>query len=691
MKIKFYILAFLLLFGFSLMGQKKNYYYYNNQKIYINIDREFISINSASNLNFLNNYSTNYISKTEFIENKCRSYAIPTDKKAQNRVNLKNYYSEVKVKNTIKSSVSNYTNFINLLNKNSNTTKVSPCFRTVSGERLGLTNNFYVKIGSVSDVTTLYNYAKTNNLEIIGKDPYMPNWYILCCTKNNTKNSLEYANQFHESGLFITAEPEFIYHDLETTNDSFYSSQWGLKNTGQYNSSHSDIDVNAEQAWKITRGDKIKVAIYDHGFEMNHPDLASNTFGNGFDATTGTSPSQVRGSHGTACAGIIGAVQNNKLGVSGIAPSSSIVSISINLFFSDTPAQLASGFSWAWQNGVEVISNSWGGYAPSGIITDAIDNALTKGRNGKGCIVVFASGNENNTNIRYPGSAVPEVLVVGAISPCGERKNPNSCDGEAWGSNYGNSLDVVAPGVLIPTTDRQGNNGYNTGLRLHPLLGGKLVSSDFSDKNYTVWFNGTSAACPHVAGVAALILSVNPTLTAKEVNAIIESTAQKVGGYSYTNTLNRPNGTWNNEMGYGLVDAHAAVQKAQQLCEAKLGSVSAVRYNECKTINLSNSCNSSVTWTASSHVTIVSKSNSKVTIRGKSCTSGSGWVKATLRNGKVLTDTFKYVTLPVIKFGDTSLTGELLALGGLHSPFVVTTVNYPAVTIREGDRIPLNV
>lgn len=83
-----------------------------------------------------------------------------------------------------------------------------------------------------------------------------------------------------------------------------------------------------------------------------------------------------------------------------------------------------------------------------------------------GCVVIFASGNDNN-GVNYPANSNPNILTVGAMSPCGERKNPNSCDGENWGSNFGTELDIVAPGVLIPTTDRQGNNGYNPNLPIH--------------------------------------------------------------------------------------------------------------------------------------------------------------------------------------------------------------------------------
>lgn len=428
---------------------------------------------------------------------------------------------------------------------------------------------------------------------------------------------------------------------MQTTNDPHYNNQWGLKNTGQYGSAYTGIDINAEQVWSVTKGNNVKVAIYDHGFEMNHPDLASNVFGNGFDATTGTSPSQVRGNHGTACAGIIGAVQDNNIGVSGVAPESDIISISINLQFSDTPTQLASGFNWAWQNGVEIISNSWGGYAPSTIITDAIYNAINNGRDGKGCIVVFASGNENNTNIRYPGSAIPEVLVVGAMSPCGERKNPSSCDGESWGGCYGNQLDIVAPGVKIPTTDRQGGLGY-------------------SSSDYHSTFNGTSSACPHVAGVAALILSVNPNLTAEEVNNIIESTAQKIGTYNYTNTSGRPNGTWNNEMGYGLIDAYAAVQMAQQTACTEKPQITvelepmgtnyvAVHMVGTNGADINSQCITSTTWQkiSSSGGCYASFGGSGFDGLGHgNCNSWSVYVKITATNSNGTTTIYRTITPP---------------------------------------------
>ncbi|WP_317191108.1 S8 family serine peptidase [Alistipes shahii] len=176
----------------------------------------------------------------------------------------------------------------------------------------------------------------------------------------------------------------------------------------------------------------------------------------------------------------------------------------------------------------DAVTLSWGSSVKYQVIDDAISNALRNGRSGKGCVVVFASGNDYQSTVGYPANCNPEVIAVGAISSSGMR---------ASFSNYGSALDVVAPGEDVITTTT--NSGYSSAI------------------------SGTSFACPLVAGVAALVLSVNPDLTQKQVADIIESTAKKCGNYSYTTQSGHTNGTWNNQMGYGLVDAYAAVIKAK--------------------------------------------------------------------------------------------------------------------------------
>ena len=183
------------------------------------------------------------------------------------------------------------------------------------------------------------------------------------------------------------------------------------------------------------------------------------------------------------------------------------------------------------------MSDSWGGGSPSNTIDAAINSAVTNGRNGKGCVVLFAAGNNNNNSVSYPASN-PNVIAVGASSNCDARKSPTSCDGEYWwGSNYGTGLDIVAPGVKIYTTDLTGSHGY-------------------SSTDYNPTFNGTSSATPNAAGVAALILSLRPDYTGIQVRQMLESTCDKIGGYTYqANVSGQPNGTWCSDVGYGRVNA----------------------------------------------------------------------------------------------------------------------------------------
>lgn len=424
----------------------------------------------------------------------------------------------------------------------------SAFYKPENGEAAGLSNFFYVKLKNKSDVAKLEMLAIQNGVQIIGNNNFMPLWYTLSCSKKSTGNALEMANLFYETYDFSAAEPDWMvdYKEL-CNNDSFFNNQWGLKNTGQ-NGGTSGVDIKACQAWTKTQGsDNVVVAVLDHGIESDHPDL-TNMHPYSYDTFSGTSPSTVHGNHGTACAGIIGAESNNSAGVSGISPNCKLMSISDRLVVAPLASeQLASGISYAWENGASVISNSWGHSSlMSSMLDDAISDALSFGRNGLGTVVVFATGNHDGAVI-YPANSNPGIIAVGAMSPCGERKSFSSCDGENWGSCYGTPLDIVAPGVLIPTTDLQGTSGYSSG-------------------DYTQTFNGTSSATPHVAGVAALILSVNSGLTQQQVANIIESTATKVGSYSYSTTGGRPNGTWHTEMGYGLLNADDAVTQAQALC-----------------------------------------------------------------------------------------------------------------------------
>lgn len=153
---------------------------------------------------------------------------------------------------------------------------------------------------------------------------------------------------------------------------------------------------------------------------------------------------------------------------------------------------------------------------------------MNNGRLGKGAVVVFASGNKSKEVSDYPGNFNPDILVVGSIN---NSKNRSSF------SSYGLSLDITAPGEDILST----------------IPGNKVEVK-----------SGTSMAAPHVSGVAALVLSVNPNLTRKQVVDIIEKSANKGLSYSFINDSSHKNGLWNNEVGYGIYNAYSALQMANE-------------------------------------------------------------------------------------------------------------------------------
>ncbi len=423
-------------------------------------------------------------------------------------------------------------------------------------DEMGISNLIYVKLKSELDLDLLKNVADEFNIHIVGKDPLMSKWYILECTKfSNGIDAMDIANKIYESRIFKYASPSLIPNKSQTTctNDPFIS--WSLINTG-YLGGTPNVDTDICEAWAITKGDPtIKVAVIDQGVEKNHPDLPNVL--NGFDAMTNSTPSVIHGNHGTPCAGIIAAKENNGTGVAGIAPNVKILPISHTLglpgIVPGIEQKYALAINWAWQNGADVLSNSWAHSSyDNEIIYDAIENALELGRNGLGCVVVFGTGNDGTGFVNYPANSNPKILAVGGVDRCGIRSGrsdviPNSCDpwSPAWqpAAQIGPELDIVGPGSSVITTDRQAPNGYES-------------TADYYS------FGGTSASTPFVAGIAALVLSVDNCLTVEEVNDIIESTAKKVGGYGYNNKPGRNNGSWSGVTGYGFANAAGAVNKA---------------------------------------------------------------------------------------------------------------------------------
>ncbi|HSO68592.1 MAG TPA: S8 family serine peptidase [Arachnia sp.] len=313
-------------------------------------------------------------------------------------------------------------------------------------------------------------------------------------------------------------------------NDPLFASQWDM------------VRINAggagTTAWDVQTGAaSVIVAILDEGVDLNHPDLVGQFAGNGINLGTMSGTGAPTGNHGTPCAGIAAAPLNNSIGTAGVAGGCRILPIAFSTW-SDT--EVAAGIRYARNQGARVISMSfgWNAWDPA-IIDPAIAEA-----HAAGLVMCVATHNHNTANgITYPATN-PLVIAVGASDQADNRKSPTSPDGEGWGSNFGPQISVVAPGVLCPASDRTGANGY-------------------TNNDYTMTFNGTSAATPHVAGLAALLISRKPSLTNVAVRNIIETTAAKVGTVAYATTPGYGNGTWNNQMGYGRIDVLKAIQSVK--------------------------------------------------------------------------------------------------------------------------------
>ena len=433
--------------------------------------------------------------------------------------------------------------------------------------------------------------------------------YILICHLKNSEAILKIVSEIDSRSDVEWCEPNKL--SSFGSFNPLYSRQYYLRNTGA-NGGIAGMDINVEPAWGITNGNEnITVAVIDCGVDRNHEDLENRVL-EGYTALNpngGGLPQNANElnpkAHGMACAGII-AAGNNTIGIRGIASNSRVLPINIvpNLAFRhpSDPRIIIEGFAddieiarainWAWKR-ADVLSCSWGGGSPSNDISLAIDSARTFGRNGKGSIVVFASGNNHPriTDVSFPAN-VDGVITVGAIDNRGTIHDY---------SQRGVSMDLVAPSGGVPgdvvTTDRMGNLGYN-------------------NTNYTNTFNGTSASCPQVAGVAALMLSVRSDLTETEVRTTLQNTARDLGTSGFDHTY-----------GYGLVDAHAALQAVTP----RISGPSTVCDQATYTIkNLP--AGATVQWNSSGNLTRASAQGAHpcTFAANPPGTSGDGWIEAVL-------------------------------------------------------------
>lgn len=357
--------------------------------------------------------------------------------------------------------------------------------------------------------------------------------------------------------------PEFEEQQLTIVgyalpSDPLLSSQFNLNNTGQ-TGGLPGIDINVFPVWEDYRGSGVTVGIIDDGVEHTHPDLIANYDASiDFDSRGGDNDAMAEGSdaHGTAVAGII-AADDNGLGSVGVAPDATIAGFRMGFGADGTLNQITENLQL--QVNVDISNNSWGfgGFFgdnfKSGAFRphrDAIDDAVTNGRDGLGTVWLFAAGNSRTSgdDVNYHSfQNSRKTIAVAAAEDDGDITFYSTP-----GASVITTAPVAAGGGIggVFSTDRQGSAGY-------------------TNSDITSGFNGTSAATPMVSGVVALMLEANPDLGYRDVQEILAYSSRQIDasdpGWQENGGLDWNGGGLHvsHDFGFGLVDAHAAVRLAE--------------------------------------------------------------------------------------------------------------------------------
>ncbi len=337
--------------------------------------------------------------------------------------------------------------------------------------------------------------------------------------------------------------------DFNTSNDiilakqePYYKYAWHIDSKNSIlNSKGYEIDehadINLTEAWKLSMGEGIKVAIIDDGGEVNHEELQENLF-KAYNADDGSNDVDVdseEGSHGNTCAGFIVSAINGK-GTVGVAPKAELILIRQEEL---SDANTIKAFEYAKEQGAKIISCSWGTNDISDIMVSELKSLYEDG-----ITTVFASGNEGRSLDQEGINDESEVEWVIGVGSSVENNDVGSY------SNYGKNIDLLAPG---------GDTFESSGLLGIDNMGeiGSDNQLDLVNNNYQ-FTDGTSFATPIVAGVVTLMYAVNPNIQPNKVREILIQTATKIGqGYD--------NNGFEEKRAYGKINAGLAVQKAKVL------------------------------------------------------------------------------------------------------------------------------
>lgn len=417
------------------------------------------------------------------------------------------------------------------------------------------------KTSSLKSKTTINNFLKNSELSKLHSKINVLKYQTINTKQSNKIIIIKYDSDigleeiisfYENTGLFEYVEPNYTGKGsgvLNTIpNDSEYGKQWGLKNDGTFSNAPSvtGADIEMELAWDIELGDpNMIVAIIDSGLRLTHPEFSGRLWNNVNEVADGTDtdnngfiddlvagwdfinsdndPTDDHG-HGTNVAGIALASGNNTIGYAGVNWNAKVmICKALDENNSGSYAAMAGAIYYAVDNGAKVINMSIGGNGNSTTLSDAIDYCYNNG-----VVLVACMMNFNNSVIYYP-AGYNKTIAVGSTNPDDTRSNPFFWSATS-GSNFGNHIDLVAPG------------NYMYGLSYN------------SDTNYGSYWGGTSQATPLVTGVVSLLFSQNPSLTFEEIRTILRESSEDQIGNSSEDVIG-----FDTYYGYGRLNAKNAL------------------------------------------------------------------------------------------------------------------------------------
>ncbi len=425
---------------------------------------------------------------------------------------------------------------------------------------------------------------------------------------NNVKLIAKKGTNYSEIGPF----------SLTILGDALFAQQWHLSNSGQaaYAASggNAGMDLNLSETFsKRITGVGSSIAVSDSGLEITHPDLVENlhvdnhkNYNSAYPYFGNPRNTDLDGDHGTSVAGIIAATGWNSIGGRGVAPGAVVAGL--NYLNSTITGEIT--LDQAMGN-YSIFNYSYGAsFAPYNTFydfdySDVLMDQFINGRQGLGSIYVKSAGNSyqecdifysnfytiddgsdyhcfpHNTNTD-PENAIPGMIVVGALNASGQKASYSSTGSSVWVSAFGGEYGSDEPAIV--TTDQKGcNYGYSRRILASATDFQKGEVQENEDCDYTHTFNGTSSAAPMISGIVALMLEVNPNLTARDVKHILAKTSRKVSdssfstsfpfnysglftleGYTYEQNwiTNAAGYHFHNHFGFGLVDGDAAMDYA---------------------------------------------------------------------------------------------------------------------------------